>query len=295
MFRHASLVLVLFLSSLAGRARADTLADRLTALARAHKGKSAIAMKHLGTGQTFFLHADDVMPTASLIKVPIMIEVYKQAALGKIKLTDMLTLREKDKVPGSGILTYHFSEGATFSIRDAVRIMIAYSDNTATNMLLDKIGLASTSERMEALGFPHTKLHHKVFLGDKTSIYPERSKKYGLGSTTAREVIGILELLHQGKLVSPEASKAMIEHMKNCQDKDKFKRFLPEKLVVADKTGAVSGVRTDAGLLYVPGGPVALCVLTADNDDKSWRIDNAGNLLCARVAKEVYDEFAGKR
>jgi hypothetical protein len=105
-------------------------------------------------------------------------------------------------------------------------------------------------------------------------------------------MLGLLEKLHEGKLVSPEACKGMLEHLKKCDDKDKFTRFLPAKVVVAHKTGSVSDARTDAGILYFPGGPVALCVLTAENKDKVWRRDNAGNLFCAKVAKEVYEFFS---
>jgi beta-lactamase class A len=100
-------------------------------------------------------------------------------------------------------------------------------------------------------------------------------------------MVGLLERLHAGKLVNPDACKAMLEHLKKCDDRDKFPRFLPAKVVVAHKTGSVSDARTDAGILYLPGGPVAVCVLTNDNEDKSWQRDNAGNLLCARVAQEV--------
>lgn len=272
----------------------QTLAERITPLAKAHRGKVAIAIKHLGTGDSYFFNADEVMPTASLIKFPILIEVYQQAAEGKVGLADLLVLRDKDKVPGSGILTYHFSEGATFPLKDAVRLMIVFSDNTATNLVLDRIGLASTNLRMEALGCPNTKVHAKVFRGSTTSLFPERTKKYGLGSTTAREMLGLFERLHQGKLVSPEACKEMLGHLKKCDDKEKLKRFLPEKIAVAHKTGSTSEVRTDAGILYLPGGTVAVCVLTADNEDKSWRSDNAGNVLCGKVAKEVYDYVGAK-
>jgi beta-lactamase class A len=144
---------------------------------------------------------------------------------------------------------------------------------------------------MEAWGFPNTKIHAKVYLGSKTSVWPERTKKYGLGSTTAKETVTLLERLHQGKLVSPEACKEMVTHLKKCQDKDTFRRLLPAGVEVAHKTGAVTGVRTDAGILYFKGGPVAVCVLTADNEDKGWRPENAGNVLCARVARAVYDHY----
>jgi D-alanyl-D-alanine carboxypeptidase (penicillin-binding protein 5/6)/beta-lactamase class A len=271
-----------------------TLEERLAPLAKAHHGKVAIAVKHLETGQAWTLGGDEVMPTASLIKFPIMIELYSQVAEGNLKLTDLVKLTEADKVPGSGILTYHFSEGTCFPIKDACRLMIAYSDNTATNLVLDKIGIASTNKRMESWGCPNTRINAKVFRGSTTSIDPERTKKYGLGSTTANEMIKLLELLHQGKLVSKDACKEMLEHLKKCVDTDKFTRFLPEKVVVAHKTGAVNDAKTDAGIIYTPGGPVALCVLTNANTDKTWRADNEGSLLCARVAQQVYEHFQAK-
>ena len=86
-------------------------------------------------------------------------------------------------MPGSGILTSHFTAGARFTLRDAVRLMIAFSDNTATNLVLDAVGIGSTAATMETMGYPNTKIHSKVFRRD-TSVFPERSKQFGLGSTT---------------------------------------------------------------------------------------------------------------
>ena len=271
---------------------AGSLEARLAPLAKAHKGKIAIAVKHLGTGESYYLNADEPMPTASLIKFPVMVEVYQQVADGRVKLTDPVTLHDADKVPGSGILTYHFSDGATFPLRDAVRLMIAFSDNTATNLVLDKIGIDATARRMEAWGYPNTKIHAKSFRGSTTSVFPERTKRFGLGSTTAREMVRLLEKLHRGELVGAEACEEMLEHLKKCDDRDKFTHLLPPGTVVAHKTGSVSDARTDAGILYLKSGPVALCVLTEANDDKTWRPENAGNVFCARVAREVYDYFA---
>src|SRR5262249_38319807 len=151
-----------------------------------HKGKVAIAVKHLGTGESYYLNADEPMSTASLIKLAVMVEVYQQVAEGKIKLTDPVTLRKEDKVPGSGVLKPYFTDGLTFPLLDAVQLMIAVSDNTATNLVLDKIGIGATAQRMEAWGFPNTKIHAKSFRGSTTSVYPARTKRFGLGSTTAR-------------------------------------------------------------------------------------------------------------
>ena len=271
--------------------RADEgLSARLQPLIDAHKGEVAISVKHLKTGESFTHRADEPMPTASLIKLPVMVEVYQQAHEGKLKLTDMITLKKEDKVPGSGILTTHFSEGASFPLVDAVRLMIAFSDNTATNLVIDKIGLPTTAARMETLGFPNTKLHSKSFKRE-TSVFPERSEKFGLGSTTANEMVRLLEQLHAGRLVSADASNAMLEHLKMCDDKDKFPRFLPPGTVIAHKTGSVNESRTDAGIIFSPSGPIFLCVLTAKNEDKSWTADNSGNRLCAAVAREVFSYF----
>ena len=270
------------------------LAGVIQPLIQAHKGKVAVAVKNLRTGESYRYHADEVMPTASLIKFPVMIETYRQAAAGQVDLAARLTLKATDKVPGSGILTAHFSAGATFSLRDAVRLMIAFSDNTATNLVLDAIGIGATSATMEALGYPNTKIHSKVFRRD-TSVFPERSKQFGLGSTTAAEMIRLCEELHHKRLVSPAASEAMLEHLRACDDKEKFPRFLPPGTKIAFKTGSLADTRTAAGIIDCPAGPVALCVLSRDNEDQRWVPDNAGNVLCAAVAREVYHYFQESR
>jgi beta-lactamase class A len=273
-----------------------TLGERLMPIIDAHRGKVAVAIKHLGTGQSFAYHETDVMPTASLIKLSVMIEAYRQAAAKKVDLSATIVLKETDKVPGSGVLTSHFTPGARFTLRDAVRLMIAFSDNTATNLVLDAIGIGSTAATMDALGYPNTKIHSKVYRHD-TSVYPERSKKYGLGSTTAGEMVRLCEALYRKEVVSSKASEEMLTHLRACEDRDKFPRLLPPEVKIAYKTGTLADTRTAAGILEWPGGTVVLCVLSCENEDRRWVPDNAGNRLCAEVARAVYDHFneAGKR
>jgi beta-lactamase class A len=286
-----ALLLILVSASMGADNTPSTLESRLVPLAKAHKGKVAIAVKHLGSGESFYLNADEPMPTASLIKLPVMLELYQQAEEGKVKLTDRVTLRNDDKVPGSGVLTNHFSDGTTFSLRDACRLMIAFSDNTATNLVLDKIGIMPVNKRMEAWGYPNTKINAKSFRGSTTSVAPDRTKKYGLGSTTAREMISILEDLETCKHCRPVVKQIILNHLRKCDDKDKFPRFLPDGVDIAHKSGSVSRSRTDAGIMHLPSGAVALCVLSDENEDTRWKPDNAGNVICAKVAKEVYDLF----
>src|SRR5690606_34009982 len=121
-------------------------------LVDAHQGEVAVAVKDLNTGESFAINAERPMPTASLIKFPLMIAAYQAMEEGRLKPDEMLTLHESDKVPGSGILASHFSEGATISLHDAIQLMIVYSDNTATNLVAEKVGLPYAADLMDQLG-----------------------------------------------------------------------------------------------------------------------------------------------
>ena len=302
------LVLCCFLCTLRAFGGEPTLESRIKPIAEAHKGKIAVAVKNLVTGECFALNADEVMQTASLIKLAVMVEAYRQSDARKVDLTKTLTLAKDDKVPGAGVLTPHFSDGATFCLRDAMRLMIVYSDNTATNMVLDQIGIKSVNDTTNEFGLPETRINAKVYKGSTTSVDPDRTKKYSLGSTTANETVKLLELIHSGKAASPEACKAMLEHLEKNDDKEQLVRFLPVGTKVAHKTGATNKVRTDGGILYVPDPthtpnekepkrtiPVAVCVLTNENQDERWVIDNAGQVTIATIGKAVYDFYSSKK
>ena len=279
-----------FVFILPNAAIAASLDEQLSPLLQSHRGLVAIAVKHLDSGDSFYHRADEPMPTASLIKFPVMVEAYRQAAAGLVKMNDELTLDQENMVPGSGILTQHFSPGAKLTLRDAIRLMIVYSDNSATNLVLDRIGLAATSQQMERMGMPNTRIHAKVFRR-KTSLAPERSKEFGLGSTTARETVRLYELLHHKKLISEDACDQMSDHLLHCDDTTKLARRLPEKTKFPHKSGATSRVRTDAGIIESPGGPIAICVLTRDNEDQRFVRDNRAHELCGELALAVFNHF----
>lgn len=282
-----------------GLARADdSLEARIRPLIDAHKGKIAVAVRNLATGDGFEHNADVAMPTASLIKLAVMVEAYAQSEEKKLDLEKKVTLTKADKVQGSGILTPHFSEGASFSVRDAVRLMIAFSDNTATNLVIDQVGLKNVNTRMESLGFPSTRINAKVFRGD-TRLDAEFGKKYGLGATTAAETVALLGKIHAGQVISPAACTTMIDHLKTCDDKEMLVRYLPAGTIVAHKTGAVNAARTEGGIIFVPDPadkkktrPVAVCVLTNDNEDRTWTIDNQAQVTIAKIGRAVFDHFS---
>jgi beta-lactamase class A len=285
----ATVVACLLSLALTVRAEQPTLEGRLRPLIDAHKGQTAVAVKHLPSGVQYEWNADRPMPTASLIKVPVMIEAYRQSDAGRLDLTRRIALQKEDKVPGSGVLTDHFSPGAEFSLRDAIRLMIVFSDNTATNLVLDRIGLGATAASMDTLGFPNTKIHSKVYRRE-TSMFPERSKEFGLGSTTAHEMLTVFEKLHRGELASPESAAAMFNHLYASESKT-LNRFLPDGTKLAQKTGSVNASRTAAGLIDSPSGPIVVVVLTTANEDQRWTEENAGEVLCGRIAREAFDHF----
>ena len=271
-------------------AHAQSLSDRIEPLIAKHQGTVCVAIKHLATGETFFHRPQDVVPTASLIKFPVMIEYYRQVDEGKLSGDRMVTLTQEDKVPGSGVLTDHFANSSVLPLETINHLMITFSDNTATNLLLDQIGIANVAKTMQHLGLPETQVHSKVFRRD-TSIAQDRSQKYGLGSTTAADMLSLLEQLHARKLVSPEASERMLSHLLSCDDKTKLLRFLPKEIKGYHKTGAVNESRTDAGLFDTPSGWIAMVCLTSENQDKSWGDSNAAEILCGRIAQETYEHF----
>jgi D-alanyl-D-alanine carboxypeptidase (penicillin-binding protein 5/6) len=266
---------------------AQELNAELIPLLEKHRGDVAVMIKNLDTGETFEYHSDVVMPTASLIKFPVLIELYRQAEQGALTLDKPITLKETDKVPGSGILTQHFNAEAVLSLHTIARLMITYSDNTATNLVLDQIGISNVAKTMTEMGFPETQIHSKVFRRD-TSIAVERSQKFGLGSTTAKDMVLLLEKLHQRKLLSPNSCEAILAHLLTCDDKSKLARKLPAGVKFYHKTGAVNECRTDAGLLATPKGTIAIAVLTNKNRDTSWTDNNEAELLCAEVGDIVY-------
>jgi D-alanyl-D-alanine carboxypeptidase (penicillin-binding protein 5/6) len=272
------------------RLLAQSLESHVRSLVNAHRGDVAVSIKHLRSGQGFAIRESEPQATASLIKFPIMVAAYHQLERGKLSLEKLITLRKDDMVRGSGILTSHFSDGTVLSLRDAIRLMIAYSDNTATNLVLDEVGIEKTNEILAELGFVDTRIHSKIYLRN-TSIAPDRSERFGIGSTTASEMVRLCEMLESGQLATPENTRAMFEHLYACEDRLKARRFLPSGTKLAHKTGSIDRVRCDSGILATGQGPVAYCVLTENNVDQSWGDENKADLLCAEIAREIFKHY----
>jgi len=258
-----------------------------------HQGVVGLAIIDLATGDTLSIRGDEPFPTASVIKVPVLVEVFHQVENGRLRLDDPIVMLEVDKRPGSGLLQ-HLSAPLQITVRDAAFLMIALSDNTATNLLVDKVGIRAVGVRMDSLGLPRTKLHSKVF-DRASSIAPDSSARWGLGVTTPNEMARLFAMIHRGEAVSPEASREMMRMLREQFYTEAIPRYLPAGTTVAHKTGSINEARHDCGIVSSrePARDYVLCVLTKENRDTSWRIDNEAHVLIAELARLVHEGLTG--
>ena len=273
--------------------RTDTAALRraidslVTAYEGAKQGVVGYAVHNLDTGERLSYRGGETFPTASLIKVPILVTLYDLVGKGMIALDDPITILKIDQVPGSGQLQ-HLRPGVTIRVADAARYMITISDNTATNLLLDRVAMRRVWEKMEALGLPHTKVHSKTFQRF-TSVAMDSSAKYGLGVTTPDEMAALYARLAAGTAVSPAADSAMLALMFDNEDDALLQRYV-EGARAANKTGATDQVRTECALFQLQSRVVA-CVFTRENVDTRWVIDNEAQVTMARLGKAIVDAW----
>jgi beta-lactamase class A len=255
-------------------------------------GEVSLSAKDLKTGRTIAYHADRKCPTASVIKLPILAHVVLLAREGSLSLEETVTLRDADKTPGAGILT-QLSSGLKITLRDACMLMIALSDNTATNLLLDRVGIEGVNTRMREMGLSQTKLFRKVYSSDPP--VSAENRRYGLGVTTPREMLRLLTMIYEGR-VGDKDSCAQMRHFLGAQQyRDGIPRLLPPTYLFQGKSGAVDRVRNDIGYVIVPDGTtVALAIFCQNLGTVLWTEDNPALLTIARLSQEIVRFFVVK-
>ncbi len=254
-------------------------------------GTAGVVVMDPKTGESVAIRGDEPFPTASIIKVPILVELFQRVEDGDLSPDDPIVMLDIDRQPGSGVLQF-MQAPHELTVHDAAYLMIVVSDNTATNLLIDKLGIRNVNVRMDSLGLPRTTLHSKTFLRS-TSIEMDSSKVYGLGVTTPMEMAKLFALIYRGEAVTPEASEQMLEMLRNQQTQIGIPRLLPDTIQVAHKTGEVDQSRHDCGIVYDDVRDFIVCVLTKDNEDTSWRPDNAAYALQADIGRIAYQALVG--
>ncbi|HSS21459.1 MAG TPA: serine hydrolase [Pyrinomonadaceae bacterium] len=269
-------------------AKQTALDQRVRAEVSQFKGKVSLFAKNLDTGATYELGADDRVPTASTIKIAIMVEAFARINENKAKWTDELILTKEKKVGGSGILN-EFSDNLHLTLRDAVTLMMLLSDNTATNLVIDTLGADAVNARMESLGFKETRLMRRVFGGGISAEgKKEENKVFGLGRTTPREMVTLLEKMERGEIINAAVSKEMIELMKREQGTNGMWRE-DWRLPKATKSGALDALRSNIGILYHPRGRIAIAITCNEMPEQNWTVDNPALLLESRLSEILVD------
>jgi beta-lactamase class A len=299
MRRIAALAIILS-APLSAQPLAQNLQDALRARIGDFQGTVSLYAKNLETGESVGIRPSEPVRTASTIKLPILLTVFDQVAAGKAKWTEPLTVTPQDKVSGSGVVGTELSDGVQLPLRDVIHLMIVLSDNSATNMILERFTADAVNGYLDKIGIKTTRSMRKV-RGDGAQLkaaegwsaagkLPE-NQKYGLGVSTPRDMVSILEKLDRGEIVSPDASREILAILKRCRDDSGVCRRL-SGVTVANKTGALDALRSDVALVYSKGGHIAMAITVDDMPKPEWSPDNPGSILIADLAKLLVDGLA---
>jgi beta-lactamase class A len=290
----------------------EVLLKQLQPIVAAHHGKVALYAVQLNTGKSVGINETEPVQTASDIKLAILYEAMVEVRAGKASWDEKITLKPGEAVGGSGMLHF-FDPPMTLTLKDVLTMMVIVSDNTATNLAIDRFGVDAVNARIESLGLKNTHLYKKV-MKPATAPMPADQPKFGLGKTTPREIaelmtwIGTCRLHAVGgqgnpaywhpRFADPDAADKAVCDVALGMLKDQFyQETIPRYLhggdgTTASKTGSLNAVRNDVAIVAGKGGPMVLSIFTYDNADQSWTVDNEGEVTIAKLAKAIVDAWS---
>jgi beta-lactamase class A len=324
--RDSVCTLVLLLTGLGGTAKAQTECARLRtdeavqgqvqsmieARASSKVGKTALYAVQMVTGKTVAVDADLPVQTASVIKLAILYEAMVEVRAGKAHWDEKIVLKPGEPVGGSGMLHF-FDTPLTLTLKDALTMMVIVSDNTATNLMIDRFGIDPVNARVESLGLRNTHLYKKVFK-PATGPLPADQPKFGLGKTTAREMATLMGYIGECRLQTGTDAAGPVFHTVDDADravcgvaldmlKNQFYRETVPRYIetadtsehgaaVASKTGSLDAVRNDVAIVAGRSGVMILSVFTYDNADHGWTVDSEGEVSIAKLAKVLVNRWS---
>lgn len=309
-FRPLPLALAVALVSVGSAQQPESHEDleldhQLQTIAAVHHGKVAVYAENLKTGQTAGLAADEPVKTASTIKMAILLDAAEQIRAGHASLGEKLVLNHQNQVEGSGVLG-EMDTPLALTFRDALTLMVVLSDNTATNMAIDRLGLEHINTTVHEAGLKQTYLYKKVYV-PASGPMPADQPKFGLGKTTPREMAAIMARIAQCRLSLDGAPAkqgdglicgAILHMLRNQQDRDGIPRYLEfldtseHGSAIGNKTGALDALRADVALIASKAGPIVIAAYTYDNTDQRWNGDNEGQQTLGKLAKAIVDRWS---
>ncbi len=292
-----------------------SLLESIEKIAEGFKGDLGVSVKHLGTGETASYNGEKVFPTASVFKIPVIVEFFRQVDARKISLEQQIVLSDRDKVPGSGILK-ELSEGMPVTYKDLLSLMMIVSDNTATDLVAEIVGFENINKAMRELGLENTKVtkYCRQILFDLVGINNREIEEMTLDAfnkaaensdytgswslgvedndvSTPDEMTSLLELIATEKAASREGCQAILDIMAKCQTGTyRIPKYLPQKkLLLQRKTGSLPGIKNDVGVITIKetGERYALTCFTMNAED-----NYEAEETIAKVSQTVYEYFS---
>ena len=254
------------------------LQDEIHSIDKHLDGVLGLGVKDLTSGEEFLINGDEVMPQASSIKIAVLAELYRQAGQNKLKLIDEYVVRKEDLVPGSNIML-GLTPGVTrITLRDLATMMVAVSDNSATNVLIERVGMENVNSMLEGLGLHATRLRRKMM--DLKAASEGRENV-----STPREMMALLEAIYRGKLLGTGMKDDFFKILSTPKESSML-QGLPEDAVAANKPGELEAVRNDSGVVFVKNRPYVLCVMTTYLKD-----EKEGAAAIRKIAQLTYSYF----
>jgi beta-lactamase class A len=260
------------------------LSDRVAEIVERFDGVMGVAIADLTDDRAILKNADRIFPTASSIKIAILLELYHQdqeartGVAGKANLDDVYTFDPKDLVEDSQIMA-GLTPGVTrVTNRDLAQFMIAVSDNAAANILIDRVGRQNVNAMLRSLGLAKTTLRRKM-----VDVAAARRGEENI--STPQEIVRLLKAIYRGKALNKELTAAFIQQLSTLKE-SYIPRELPAGIQIANKPGNLEGVRTDSGILFVRNRPFAMSVMTAYDRD-----ERAAEYAIGEIALNAYHYF----
>jgi beta-lactamase class A len=241
-------------------------------------GVMALAVKDLTSGETFFIHGDEIMPQASSIKITVLANLFLQAQQGKLKLTEEYTVHKEDLVDGSDIMLGLTPDVTRLTLRDLATMMVAVSDNSATNVLIRRVGMENVNAMLDSLGLHSTRLRRQMM--DLKAASEGRENV-----STPREMMTLLEKIYSGKLLNKEMTADFIKVLSTHKESSLL-QGLPDDAVAANKPGELEAVRNDSGIILMKNRPYILCVMTTYLKD-----EKDGSAAIRKISALAYSYF----
>jgi beta-lactamase class A len=261
----------------------EKLGSTVSEVDKALDGVLGVAILDVKSGQRLVLHEDEVFPQASSIKIALLAELYHQVQTGKLKLTDLYTVQASDLVPDSDIMGGLTAGITRLTLRDLATMVVAVSDNSATNVLMDRVGMENVNALMDSLGLKRTHLRRKMM--DLKAAQEGREN-----ISTPREMMTLLEDLLSGKVVNRELTQDFFQIL-GTHKESFIPRELPDGLKIANKPGELEAVRNDSGIVFLENRPYVICVMTTflrnerDGEAAISKISGVAYRLFVRLAR----------